>query len=142
MSTGNRVTESRELKDFDRVILRDFGEPIVEQGEQESLTIDTDPEILPRVQTKVEGGTLTLALGGSWFDKLGDALTTSLTRKPIRYILTIRNLAGLEVRGAASVAGSGIETDAWHRHCAVRAVSRSRPSPRSRWKSICPAWIA
>lgn len=111
MNTGNLATESREVKDFDRVILRDYGELIIEQGEQESLTIETDADILPRIETKVEGGTLTLAHGGSWADRIGNALTTSLTRKPIRYSLTAKKLRGLEVRGAATVRASSIETD-------------------------------
>jgi hypothetical protein len=111
MNAGNLATESREVKDFDRVILRDYGELTIEQGEQESLTIETDADILPRIQTKVEGGTLTLALGGSWADKLGNALTTSLTRKRIGYVLRVKKLTGLEVLGAASVTGSDIETE-------------------------------
>lgn len=111
MSTEDLATESREVKDFDRVVLRDYGELIIEQGAHEALTIETDPDILPRIDTEVEGGTLTLALGGSWADRLGDALTTSLSRKPIRYILRVKKLTGLEVRGAASVTGSDIETE-------------------------------
>jgi hypothetical protein len=111
MSTGNRVTESREVSNFDRVFLRDYGELVITQGEQESLTIETHPDILPQIKTEVKNGELVIKIGGSWLDKLGHALSTSLTRQPIKYDLTVKKLTGLEIAGAVRVNASDIETD-------------------------------
>ena len=111
MSTGNRVTESREVSNFDRVFLRDYGELVITQGEQESLTIETHPDVLPQIKTEVRDGKLDIRIGGSWLDKLGHALSTGLTRQWIKYSLTVKKLTGLEISGAARVKASDIETD-------------------------------
>jgi len=111
MSTGNLVTESREVSNFDRVALRDYGELVITQGEQESLTIEAHPDILPKIKTEVRDGKLIIKIGGSWFDKLGHAISTSLTRQWIKYNLTVKKLTGLEIAGAVSVKASNIETD-------------------------------
>jgi hypothetical protein len=111
MSTGNRVTESREVSNFDRVYLRDYGELVITQGEQESLTIETHPDILPQIKTEARDGELVIKIGGSWLDKLGHALSTSLTRQWIKYDLTVKKLTGLEIAGAVRVNASDLETD-------------------------------
>lgn len=111
MSTGNLVAESREVSNFDRVALRDYGELVITQGEEESLTIEAHPDILPKIKTEVRDGKLTIKIGGSWLDKLGDALATGLTRQWIKYNLTVKKLTGLEISGAVRVNASDIETD-------------------------------
>ena len=111
MSTDNLVTESREVSNFDRVFLRDYGELVITQGEEESLTIKTDRDILPKIKTEVREGRLVIKIGGHWLDKLGHALSTSLTRQWIKYNLTVKKLTGLEIAGAVRVNASDIETD-------------------------------
>ena len=111
MSTGNLVTESREVSNFDRVVLREYGELAITQGERESLTVEADQDILPRIKTEVRDGRLVIGIGGGWLDKLGDALATSLTGKRINYSLTVKKLTGLEIHGAGRVSASNIETD-------------------------------
>lgn len=113
MNTGNLVTESREVSNFNQVRVEEkhYGELAVMQGEQESLTIEADPDILTRIKTEVRDGKLIIGIGGSWLDQISDALTTSLTRKRIKYNLTVKELTGLEIFGAARVNASNIETD-------------------------------
>jgi hypothetical protein len=111
MSTGNRVTESREVSNFDRVALRDYGELVITQGEQESLTIETHPDVLPQIKTEVRDGELVIKIGGSWVDKLGHALSTSFARQWIKYNLTVKKLTGLEIVGALRVNASDLKTD-------------------------------
>jgi hypothetical protein len=111
MSTGNLVTESRKVSNFDRVLLRDYGELVITQGEQESLTIETHPDVLTRIKTEVREGKLVIEIGGTWMDKLGHAFSTGLTRQWVKYNLTVRKLTGLEIAGAVRVNASDIETD-------------------------------
>jgi hypothetical protein len=111
MSTSNLATESREVSNFDRVALRDYGELVIMQGERESLTIEADADILPQIKTEVKNGTLDIRIGGSWMDKLGHALSTSFTRQWIKYNLTVKKLTGLEIAGAIRVNASDLETD-------------------------------
>jgi hypothetical protein len=111
MSTGNLTTESREVSNFDRVFLRDYGELVITQGEEESLTIEAHPDILHEIQTEVRDSQLVIKIGRTWLDKLGHALSTSLTRHTIKYNLTVKRLTGLEIAGAARVSASDVQTD-------------------------------
>ncbi len=102
MAENNRIAESREVYDFDRVVLRVynmFNELRITQGEHESLTIEARPEILAQITTTVRGGQLAIRLDGSLLDKLGFALSTSFTRPTVRYLLTVKELSSMDLAG-------------------------------------------
>jgi len=105
------VYEEREVRDFNRVLLTGYGELQIHQGDTESLIVKSHPDTLPRILSEVIMGRLELGQGRSWKDKLNFALETSLTRKPIRYELTVKELAGLEMSGAVDVRVEGLSTD-------------------------------
>jgi hypothetical protein len=105
------VVEERDVKDFDRVRWTGYGELEIQQGERESLTIETHPDLMPKIISEVEHGKLELGRGGTWRDQLNFALETSLTRKPLYYRLTIRELSALEIRGAGVILVQGISTE-------------------------------
>ena len=111
MNSDLMVTQERDVKDFKRVTLRDYGELIVSQGKKESLTIESEQQILDAVQTSVRGDTLDIRIGASWLDKLNFALSTSLTRIPIKYTLVVKNLQALDILGAARVQIDGVDSD-------------------------------
>jgi acyl carrier protein len=58
--SGNVVTEERAVSGFDSVALSAFGEVIITQGDEESLTIETDDNLMPYIQTEVRNRTLEL----------------------------------------------------------------------------------
>ena len=45
--------ETRDVADFDHVVVRDYGERIITQGSEESLTIEADEEILRKIEAQV-----------------------------------------------------------------------------------------
>jgi hypothetical protein len=118
MSTNLVITDTRRVSNFDRVVLRaqHENELNITQGEHEALTIQGPPDVVPRIETEVRQGTLVITMGGGWLEKLGDALTTSLTRPHIRYELTVKNLASLEVCAMASVHADSLKAE----HLALR----------------------
>lgn len=99
-------TKTLQLKAFDRAVFTGHGGLTIVQGDRESLTIETHPDTLPRIKVEVADGTLHVGQGRTLGDKIGFALETSLTRKEIRYTLTVRKLAGLEL-GGVFVASAG-----------------------------------
>jgi hypothetical protein len=111
MSSESMITQERDVKGFKRVTLRDYGELIVSQGGEESLTIESEQQILDAIQTSVRGDTLDIRIGASWMDKLSFAISTSFTRIPIKYTLVVKDLAALEILGAARVMVNGVESD-------------------------------
>jgi hypothetical protein len=112
MSTNLVVSQIRMVRDFDRVVLKaqHENELILTQGDREALTVYAPADILPRIESDVRQGRLVIGTGGGWLEKLGDALTTSLTRPRIRYELTVRKLASLEVYAMASVYAATLKT--------------------------------
>jgi len=113
MNTDLMVSQVRMVRDFDRVVLRaqHENELILTQGDREALTVHAPADILPRIESEVRQGRLVLGTGGGWLEKLGDALTTSLTRPRIRYELTVKKLAGLEVWAMASVYAAALKSE-------------------------------
>lgn len=99
--SGDLVTESRSVRGFDRVTATTSGELIITQGETESLTVETDDNIIDDIITEVEGGTLTL--------KGRPGTSHSPTR--LTYNLAVRDLAGVKVTGSVDVSADSFSTD-------------------------------
>jgi hypothetical protein len=91
MNASAQITETRMVSGFNRVLLtaQHTNELIITQGDREGLTIEGPANIVPRPVAEVGHGTLVIDTGGGWLDKLSDALTTSLTRPHIRYLLAV-----------------------------------------------------
>ncbi len=51
--SGNIITQSIDVSNFDRVSLEGSGDVYIEQGQTESLTIEADDNIQPLLETKV-----------------------------------------------------------------------------------------
>lgn len=96
------VTENRMVTPFTEVRLKDYGSLTLVQGDQYLVSIETHPRLLPRLRAEAADGCLNLGFG-SWLDKLGEAFTTSLTRKPIRYVVTMPRLDTLTVHALSRV---------------------------------------
>ena len=105
------ATETREVSGFERVVLDEYGELILSQGAQPSLTIEADEDVLSRIETEVKDGTLTIGIGGTWWDKLGMALNDVLSGRKIVYQLVVSELTGVTVRGAGRVKCAELRTD-------------------------------
>jgi hypothetical protein len=108
---GNVFSETREVQGFEKVVMRDYGELVIKQGEKESLTVEAEPGIIGKISTEVRGGILDISMGASWLRKIGHAFTSSISGSWIKYSLTVKKLTGLEVLGAARVLASKIKTE-------------------------------
>lgn len=104
------TTEQRAFSGANQVVLHDYGEMIITIGAQEGLILEGDKELLKSIETVVEDGTLHIRIRTGIFDKLGHALSTSLSRKPLRFRLSMKELSGLYIKGAGRVSVSDVET--------------------------------
>src|SRR3990170_5909134 len=59
--SGNVVTEERDVSDFHKIHLSGIGNLIITQGEEESLTIEADDNIMPLISADVSGERLTIS---------------------------------------------------------------------------------
>ena len=111
MEPSEHEIVARKLEPFDKIVLHDTAnwvDLVIREGEQEALTIHAPQDTLARIRARVKDSTLRIVLGGTWMDKIDDALTTSLTRKHIRYELTVRRLKELKVRGLVRIDTRGL----------------------------------
>ncbi len=111
MNTMNFSTESREIKDVKRVLLKDYGHLFISQGAEESLRIEGEQEVISTVKTFVREGELVLDIDAGWFDKTWSAVTSVVEGRVLKYHLMVKNLDGIFVQGAASVKMHGLKTE-------------------------------
>jgi len=88
--SGNVVAETRPVSQFDRVSVSGAGHLAIVQGDQESLTIETDDNLLPLIKSEVAGGLL----------KLGPENVNLNPTRTIRYQLRLKDLRELHLSGA------------------------------------------
>ena len=100
--SGTISTESRPVAGVKAVELDVAGVLTIDQTGAESLTIEADDNILPKLTSDVVDGTLVL---GVKHDE------TISPRKPIKYTLTVATLNGIEANGSTTVTASGLSTD-------------------------------
>jgi hypothetical protein len=103
--------ESREIKDVKGVVLRGFGELFIKQGDEESLIVETDEEYLDNIKTNVHAGTLEIDVEGKWLNRISTFFSRGYESHRIRYDLTVKELDGLNVSGAARVKIGALKTE-------------------------------
>lgn len=105
IGSGNVVSEDRPVSGFDRIALGGFGDVVVTLGETDSLTVETDDNILPYITTEVRGGTLLLEL-------VEEARSTRFEpSQGVRFLVTTRSLRALELDGAGNFHVPEVEAD-------------------------------
>lgn len=97
------MKESREIHDIQKVVLRGYGELIINQGEDESLEIDADEELMDHIKTKVQDGVLRIDVVGDWLDRITTFFARGFESQRIIYYLTVKDLEELYVSGVAKV---------------------------------------
>lgn len=97
--SGNVVTESREVNDFNEIVLEGSGRVIVDVTGDESLSIEAEDNIIPLLETEVRNGRL----------HLGSRSSISPTTEII-YTITAATLDGVVISGSGNVAVTGVES--------------------------------
>ncbi len=102
--SGNLIKESRDVKGFDRIYLSGIGELQIIQSDGESLVIEAEDNVLPKIESYVEDGTLHLKMNTSWENNI-------IPTKPIKYVVTLRNINQVNLSGAGSISAGTVKTD-------------------------------
>lgn len=99
--SGNVKTESRNVSGFQAVSLSGVGNLTIDENGTESLTVEAEDNLLPYIQTEVQGNRLVI----------GSKDNTSLNpTKPINYRLTVKDLNSIDLSGAGKITGADINT--------------------------------
>ncbi len=100
--SGNVIAEERDVSDFHKVHLSGVGNLIITQGEEESLTIEADDNIVPIIETDVSGDELNIGF------KRGYTFNPS---NKIKFYLTVVDLDEISLSGAGNIDCEGFETE-------------------------------
>ena len=97
--SGNVITETRSVGEFDEIAVEGFGEISVAVGAAAPLTIEADDNVLPLYETQVSGSTLTVKPkdGYSFSDIEGPAIRVGTPA-----------LRAVSISGSGDVTASGI----------------------------------
>lgn len=93
--TGTPSQETRPVGYFSEVVLTGLGSIQLEQGERPSLTVQADENLLPYLETKVEGDQLKLGIA--------DGICIQQSDVGVTYFVTVKDLDLLYIIGAGDV---------------------------------------
>lgn len=93
--SGNIISESRQVSEFNKIRLEGQGKVTLTQGIQSSLEVTTDDNILPSIETVVKDGKLIIS-----HEKGKNLRPTKLN-----YIITAKNLQGVSIAGSGDITG-------------------------------------
>jgi hypothetical protein len=98
------VTETRNPGDFSSIDMRTFGQVFITQGDQAALTVKGSDNLLPLIQTNVSNGELVIQTTEN-INITGMNKDNMLT-----FTITVRDLSGLKLSGAADVQMDSLNT--------------------------------
>ncbi|MBI4709105.1 MAG: DUF2807 domain-containing protein [Candidatus Portnoybacteria bacterium] len=103
--SGNVITEEREVADFDKIYLSGLGNLIIEQGDKESLKIEAEDNIIPKISTRVSDKALEIKYERFWpwfFIK---------PQKQVNFYITVKDINKVSISGSGSVSAANLKTN-------------------------------
>lgn len=100
-ASGPYQSREEDVSGFDRIQIETFGEFLIEQGEDESLSIEAPRDYLRYVEVKVESGTLIIGTRRGYFGP------------PVRratFTITVKDLEEISLSGAGAIKIYGLDT--------------------------------
>ena len=97
--SGTVIIESREVSDFNEIVLGGTGRVVVDVTGTESLTIEAEDNIMPFLETRVSNGRLRLETNRSISPTV-----------EIVYTITAETLDGLVISGSGVVEAEGVDS--------------------------------
>lgn len=104
IGSGDQTTQSRDVSGFDAVRLEGVGAVDVTEGDGFSVEVSADENLMDRITTEVEAGTLVIGVERGF---------TIVPRAGITVSVVLPELTGLEVSGAGDVDAGPVEAGAF-----------------------------
>ena len=108
---AGKVTETRDLAEFDRILIKGVGKVFVQQGGEQSVTVEADDLFIKRITTEVVDRKLVFDVGRDWLERIVQPAIEFLSSREIILRVTLRELKGLEIQGACDLETKGVRTD-------------------------------
>lgn len=101
--SGNVKTESRNVRSFSGITLAGIGDVYVTQGENSSVRIEAEDNLIPYFDTSVSGSTLNIGIKNQY---LGVILQPT---KPVKFYVTTPKITSLTLFGSGNIFAGDIQ---------------------------------
>ncbi len=95
--SGVAATETRTIAEFTGISIEGSGDAVVLFGDEPSIVVEADENLLEYIETEVEGNTLYLRL------RHPEKGVSFRTRSPLRYTITTPSVSAFSIAGSGSV---------------------------------------
>jgi hypothetical protein len=102
--SGNVVTQTREVSDFDAIEVSYPAQVLIKQGSAESLKIEAEDNLLPNLKTQVRNGTLEI------FYRRENGKHVNPTRA-VKITIVVKDLANVDFTSAGELTIEKLNTD-------------------------------
>ena len=99
--SGNVVEEERAITNVEAVTLATFGDLTIEIGEEETLRIEAESNLMDYIETDVSGGRLTIKASPN---------ANLQSTQPVHFYLTVKTLEEVKTTGSGDIYLADIET--------------------------------
>jgi hypothetical protein len=99
------ITEERPVSDFNKISFSGLGNLIIEQGDKETLKIEAEDNIVPKILTSVQNQTLKIDYQWNWVS------FSFHPNKPINIYVSVKDLQKIEGSGATTIKSQSIKTE-------------------------------
>jgi len=106
--SGNVIEEEVAVTEFTKINLEGQGNLIVEQGDENSLTIEAEDNILERIQTEIADGELTIKYERKISFFFGDGLFPT---EDINFYITVNDLESVTISGTGKLQSEYLDVD-------------------------------
>lgn len=100
--SGDLEKQERDVSGFDQIHFSGMGRLVIEQGDEESLTIEADDNIIDLIETDVRGNELRIE-----FRRGFNVLPTT----KIKFFLTVKDLDRIDLSGVGDIDCESFQTD-------------------------------
>lgn len=109
--SGKIVVEDRDVRNFEEILVTGAGRIIITQGDSESLTIETDDNLMEYIETDVKGKTLEIGFkDGTVLSSGGGGRALEPTDGFI-FRISVIDLTNITISGAAKIEVDKLKTD-------------------------------
>jgi len=99
--SGNVINQSQNVSGFNQVALSGIGTLMITQGNQESLTIEAEDNLMPYIKTSVNNNKLSISL------ERGMPIPT----KPVIFHLTVKDLNTIDISGSGKIQSNNLKAN-------------------------------
>ena len=109
--SGDIIVEDRKVSGFDKILVTGAGRLIITQGDSESLSVETDDNLVEYIKTEVNGDTLEIGFEDNVVFSSGSGRTALDPTDGFIFRISVIDLQAISVSGAADIEVEKLKTD-------------------------------